>query len=240
MFRKDLAAAKAPLRDRPPSHTEAASSVSLIPISPVILPRPADWPATAHLTGAWNQRSEPEVLDSEVQLFVEGGPFVLAGFGSMVGGDPVARGRSIVEAARARGLRVLAVTGWGGIEIPADLRADDVHVVGGVPYARVLPMAAAAIHHGGAGTVHAAVRAGVPSVVVPFFGDQPFWGRQLHGRGFGGHPVGRKRVTAERIGRSLDEALALRDRVREASGELRREDGTGVAVAVLERLAARD
>ena len=238
MFRKDLEAATAPLQNRDLSPNRGGPTVSLVPISPVILPRPHDWPDAAHLTGAWNPPAETQSLDPALQRFVEGGSFVLAGFGSMVGGDAAARGQAIVAVARARGLRVLVVTGWGGISVTDDVRGDDVHVVGAVPHGAVLPLAAAAIHHGGAGTVHAAVRAGVPSVVVPFFGDQPFWGRQLHERGFGGQPVGRKRVTAERIGRSLDEALAQHDRVREASVKLRSEDGTGIAAEVLERLAS--
>lgn len=107
------------------------------------------------------------------------GDFVYAGFGSMKSGDAVKRGGMVVAAARRNGLKTLVAEGWGGIEIPAAARGGDVLVRKSVPHDLVLPRAAAAIHHGGAGTVPAVARAGIPSVMVPFIADQPFWGRVL-------------------------------------------------------------
>lgn len=75
----------------------------------------------------------------------------------------------------------------------------------------VLPRATAAIHHGGAGSAHAVVRAGIPSVVVPFIGDQPFWGHLLHQRGLGPEPIPYRKVTADRLTDALAQAGKCKD-----------------------------
>jgi sterol 3beta-glucosyltransferase len=182
--------------------------MSLVPVSRTLLPRPADWPHSTHITGAWTQtiRSANNIFstaDASLREFLRGGPFVYAGFGSMVAGDAAARGRAIITAARARGLRTLIATGWGGIVVPPDMRGSDVLVVDSVPHALVFPRAFAVIHHGGSGTTHAAVRAGVPSIVVPFIADQPFWGKRLQRKGLGPAPIPYWRMTAARLERAL-------------------------------------
>jgi sterol 3beta-glucosyltransferase len=208
-----------------------------VPVSPALLPRPDDWPATVQLTGAWTDGpgAEPEP-DPELDAFLAAGDVLQVGFGSMAAGDPLARGRAVVAAARQHGYRVLAVTGWGGITLPLGLHGDDVLVRRGVPHASVLPRCAAAVHHGGAGTVHAVVRAGLPSVVVPFLADQPFWGRLLHERGLAAAPVPARRLTADRLGAalaSLPDAAA----VRAVGARTAQEDGCGAALALLAEVA---
>ncbi|HXV94416.1 MAG TPA: glycosyltransferase [Pseudonocardia sp.] len=214
----------------------------LVPVSPALLPRPADWPDTTVLTGAWHEPGggpgsghggdEP---DPEVAGFLAGGDVLYAGFGSMAAGDPAARGRAVVGAARAAGLRVLVATGWGGIAVPPDVTGPDVLVRRAVPHATVLPRCAAAVHHGGAGTVHAVVRAGLPSVVVPFLADQPFWGGLLHRRGLAGPPVPARRLTAERLAAALA-ALPHAGAVRAVGERMAAEDGCGAALDVLTSL----
>ena len=154
----------------------------------------------------------------------------------MKAGDPRARGLAIVEAARRNGLKALVAGGWGGIELPPALRAGDVLVRESVDHQLVLPLAAAAIHHGGAGTVHAAVRAGIPSVVVPFIADQPFWGHLLHRRDLGPEPIPYWKVTADRLTDALAQTAKYRDRAAQAGERVRQEDGTAVALDVLEAL----
>jgi len=150
-----------------------APALTVVPISPVLLPRPQDWPVTTQMTGVWQSPPADPPLDAELDAFLHSGNVVYAGFGSMAAGDPVARGRAVVSAVRATGRRILVTTGWGGLRVPEDLTGDDVLVRAGVPHATVLPRCSVAVHHGGAGTVHAAVRAGVVSVTVPFLADQP-------------------------------------------------------------------
>ncbi|MCW4385511.1 glycosyltransferase [Salinibacterium sp. SYSU T00001] len=234
LFRREIAEALAPL-GRPASPEPSAS---LIPVSPVLLERPADWPATTTITGAWVAPSEESGVDDELSAFLEGGPLLYAGFGSMAAGDPVARASAVIAAARAAGLRALIATGWGGLEVPPGARGDDVFAVESAPHARVLPSAAVAIHHGGAGTAHAVVRAGVPSVVVPFIADQPFWARQLHERGLAAAPIPARRVTAERLAHAIAAARDLQPATTAAAETMRHEHGTARALEIIEAEAS--
>ncbi|MGY1609983.1 MULTISPECIES: glycosyltransferase [unclassified Geodermatophilus] len=220
-----------PVRGRLP-----APSLTLVPVSGVLLPRPSDWPDTTRITGPWHRPPADQPLDAELDAFLEAGDVVYAGFGSMATGDPVARGRAVVSAVRATGRRVLVAEGWGGLRIPADLAGDGVLVRAGVPHAAVLPRCSVAVHHGGAGTAHAAVRAGVVSVTVPFIADQPFWGALLHRRGLGAAPVAARRLTADRLGAALATLPgpgAAADAARAMAGE----DGCRTALELLGRLS---
>jgi sterol 3beta-glucosyltransferase len=208
-------------------------AATLVPVSPALLPRPADWPDTTVLTGPWPADPGEAPDDPELDRFLVGGEVLYAGFGSMALGDPAARGRAVVEAARAAGLRVLAATGWGGLAVPDSL-GDDVLVRRAVPHHAVLPRCAVAVHHGGAGTVHAVVRAGVRSGTVPFLADQPFWGGLLHRRGLGARPVPVRRLTADRLRGAL-EALPPPDPVVAVAAAMAEEDGCAAALQVLER-----
>lgn len=208
-------------------------AATLVPVSPALLPRPADWPDSTVLTGPWLSDPAEAPDDPELDEFLDGGDVLYVGFGSMAVGDPVARGRAVVDAARAVGLRVLAATGWGGLAIPEPL-GDNVLVRRAVPHRTTLPRCAAAVHHGGAGTVHAVVRAGVRSATVPFIADQPFWGGLLHRRRLGAPPVPVRRLTADRLVGAL-QALPSRDPVVAAAEAMAKEDGCALALQVLER-----
>jgi sterol 3beta-glucosyltransferase len=234
MFRRDLAEARSVIgaADRKPSDPAA----TLMPISPAILTRPDDWPPSVHLTGRWTREHDAAALDPDVAAFIGAGSFVYAGFGSMAANGAEERGRAIVEAARARGIRAVIATGLGGIEVPAALRGSDVLVVRDVPHAHVLPAAFAAIHHGGIGTVQAATAAGTVSVVVPFIADQPFWGARLHDAGLAPAPIRRRAMSARTLGAALDDVDGCRPRVTAAARAMAGEDGTGAALAVLTAL----
>jgi sterol 3beta-glucosyltransferase len=235
MFRTDVDAASAVV-GLPRGHRDSPPAATLLPISSAILPRPADWPDTVHLTGPWTALGASSRTDAELDAFTDRGSFLYAGFGSMAMGDPGQRGRAVVGAARARGERALVVTGLGGIAVPDDIRGDDVLVRRSVDHTAVLPRASAAIHHGGIGTVHAAVRSGTVSIVVPFIADQPFWGAQLHRRGLGPAPIRRNRLTAEHLSAALDEIPTYQVRVDAASERMREKDGTRAALRVIESL----
>ncbi|MGY1706555.1 glycosyltransferase [Geodermatophilus sp. SYSU D00697] len=211
-------------------------SLTVVPISEVLLPRPHDWPDTTRMTGVWQGPPAGPQLDAELEAFLDPGDVVYAGFGSMAAGDPVARGRAVVDAVRAAGRRVLVTTGWGGLRIPEDLTGGDVLVRSGVPHAAVLPRCSAAVHHCGAGTVHAVVRAGVVSVPVPFLADQPFWGALLHRRGLGAAPVPARRLTADRLGAALA-TLPGPGAAADAACAMAGEDGCRTAIELLRQLA---
>jgi len=219
----------------------------LCPVSPVLVPPPSDWPSTARVTGAWHETAgappDADVEDFLARAEDEGAAVVVAGFGSMATGVAAARARSlaVVTAARAVDARLLLVTGWGGLDADAARGAagtgDDVLVVPSVPHASVLPRADVVVHHGGAGTVHAVARAGAVSVVVPFVADQPWWAARLHRRGLSPAPLPARRLTADGLAHRLETAPEHRRAARAAAGAMSGEDGTAVAVDVLEGLA---
>lgn len=161
------------------------------------------------------------------------GSFIYAGFGSMAAGDAAARGRTIVDVARARGSRCLVTTGLGGIDVPPNRLGDDVLVARTVSHAAVLPHATAAVHHGGIGTVHAAMIAATPSVIVPFIADQPFWGARLSEAGLAPAPIPQRALTVPALHTALDEAERCRPRVIEVAQVMSTENGTLTALTVL-------
>lgn len=212
----------------------------LYSFSEAVVPRPADWPDSVHVTGYWFPDADPgDGLDAELDAFLDAGePPVYVGFGSLAGKDPGATTRLVLEAIRAAGVRAVLATGWGGLaadEVPAS-----VHLVEGAPHDLLFPRCAAVVHHGGSGTTAAGLRAGVPSVICPFFGDQPFWGAQVSRIGAGPEPIAQRRLTSERLATALDLAVAdpgMRARAQAIGRTLRAEDGVAVAVGLIEAAA---
>jgi sterol 3beta-glucosyltransferase len=241
LFDADVARAAAELPSGRRPAGRLPSRATLMAVSPALLPRPDDWPERVHQTGAWYEEapgasSDPVVGDPVVGDFVAAGPFVVASFGSMATGDPSARSGTIITAARSHGLRVLLVTGWGGLALPAGCHDPDVLAVRSVPFGAVLSRATLAVHHGGAGTAHAVARAGVPAVVVPVTADQPFWAAQLHRQGVAAAPIPLRRLSAGTLVPAMTDALSRRDRAAEVGRVMRREHGVHRALDVLESI----
>ncbi len=239
LLRADVAAAAEQLPAGRSPGARTRSRATLMAISPQLLPRPSDWPSRVHLTGAWSDERTDHVLDPSVAAFLRGAVLV-ASFGSMAAGDPVLRAEAVVAAARAHGLRVLLLTGWGGLQPRHDLLGPDVLAMRSAPLGPVLQGASVVVHHGGAGTAHAAARAGVPSVVVPFIADQPFWAHRLHRVGIAAAPVPFRRVTADALRVAVGEALRQGPRAAAVGRAVRAEHGVQHAVEVLEAVRADD
>src|SRR5205823_6139108 len=121
-----------------------------------------------------------------------GPPPVIVGFGSMVPADPAALAIVVTAALRRAGLRAVVQ----GLPVAA---APDLHVVGETPHGALFPRLAGVVHHGGAGTTAAALRAGVPSLLCPFFGDQSYWAGRVAALGVGPAPVPSKRLTVDAL-----------------------------------------
>ncbi|WP_433432037.1 glycosyltransferase [Nonomuraea sp. CA-141351] len=205
--------------------------------SPHLLPAPADWPDSARPTGFWTMPADdtwtpPERLARFLEL---GEPPVYVGFGSSTTGDPEALTATVLEAARLSGRRAVLATGWGALRAGA-ADADDVLVIEEAPHDWLLPRVAVAVHHGGVGTVAAALRAGVPQVVRPFVGDQPFWAARLHYLGIA-PPALSGRLTSERLAAAIDTAQQLAPAARALAAHVAAEDGVATAVARVESLA---
>src|SRR5262249_31336952 len=157
--------------------------------SPAVLPKPPDWDERTHVTGYWFLDHLPDWRPPEglVDFLRVGPPPVSVGFGSMRSQHPEAVTELVVEALARAGQRGILLTGWGGLR--GIDRPERVFTVEAVPHDWLFPQVRAAVHHGGAGTAAAALRAGIPSVVVPFFGDQSFWGRRVAALGAGTKPI---------------------------------------------------
>ncbi|KAK8035092.1 Sterol 3-beta-glucosyltransferase UGT80B1 [Apiospora rasikravindrae] len=146
--------------------------------SPALIPKPNDWGNHIDIAGffflnlASNFTPEPEL-----GAFLEAGPPpIYIGFGSIVVDDPNALTRMIFDAVAATGVRALVSKGWGGLGADSLGVPDNIYMLGNVPHDWLFQHVSAVCHHGGAGTTAAGINAGKPTIVVPFFGDQPFWG----------------------------------------------------------------
>ena len=209
--------------------------------SPSVIPAPADWPRTAAVCGYWftsavpGWKPDPGLVD-----FLGAGPApIYVGFGSMVGSDPEHTVETVLEAVKLAKVRTILATGWGGMK-PRAL-PPDVFPVESVPHDWLFPRVAAAVHHGGAGTTAATLRAGIPSVVVPYFYDQFFWGARLQALGVGSAPVAQKHLEPAQLAeaiRAVTGTPATRERSRAIATAIGREDGVREGVRVVESYLA--
>ncbi len=196
-------------------------------VSPLVVPRPRDWPSWVHMTGYWRMPSTQDG-GQDVQGFLEDGEApVFVGFGSMVPDSPERVAEQVVAGLRIAGMRGI-VQG-----LPVEGR-DDVLSVGEVDHAALFRRVAAVVHHGGAGTTAAGLTAGVPSVVCPFFSDQPFWGRRVAELGVGPAPLPIAELTARELGARLLAVPGYRERAAQLGRRLRVEDGVKNAVVCVE------
>jgi sterol 3beta-glucosyltransferase len=229
-----------------PSRTRRGEPIPVIHgYSAAVSPRPADWPAHARVGGYWFLPADARPLrdwtpPDALQRFLEGGPApVHLGFGSMAGADPAATTRTVLEAVRRAGVRAVLARGWGGLAasaVPAT-----VHRLDEAPHEWLFPRMAAVVHHGGAGTTAAGLRAGRPTLVCPFGLDQPFWGRRVHALGAGPAPLPQKRLTAVRLADALADLLGsptYAEAARSLAADIGREDGVAAAVAAIEEAAS--
>ncbi|MFE9788730.1 glycosyltransferase [Nocardia salmonicida] len=145
--------------------------------------------------------SEPSMPSPTLDAWLdEGSAPIYVGFGSMDVGDPAAFVATLREVCARRGRRLLLASGWATIGPGFE---DAVAIVGQVDHARVLPRCVAAVHHGGAGTTAAALRAGVPQVICSVQADQPYWGQALRRLGLAA-TIPAKKLTGERLDALLD------------------------------------
>lgn len=203
-----------------------------------VLPRPADWDDLHHITGYWFLDAAPDYTPPAglTDFLKAGPPPVYIGFGSMANRDPEGMTRLTLRALELSGQRGVLASGWGGLR-QADL-PDSVYMLNAAPHAWLFPQMGMVVHHGGAGTTAAGLRAGVPSLIVPFFGDQPFWGQRVAQLGVGPAPIPRKRLTAEGLAAAIRQGMtdsAMRQRAADLGALIRAEDGIGEAIEVIKR-----
>lgn len=205
--------------------------------SPTLVPRPADWREGLRVVGPWWPHVPADYrLPAEVEDFLQAGPPpVFIGFGSMAAGQGERLSALAVDALRRAGVRGILQSGWAGLA--AD--GDDVLTVGELPHSDLFPRMAAAVHHAGAGTSAATLRAGIPSVPVPVLADQPFWAARLTHLGTAPPPIPHARLTAEHLAHAIRQAVedpTHRTRAVAAAGLVAREDGADRVAEVVDRM----
>jgi sterol 3beta-glucosyltransferase len=204
--------------------------------SPLVVPRPRDWKPWMHATGYWRTLLPPPSLPDDLEEFLAAGPAVCFGFGSMHS-RRIARIFDAATNTLARtGRRAVILTGWSGYQDRAVGGDGNIFVADYIPHDSIFPRMSAIVHHGGAGTTAAALRAGVPSVILPFFFDQGFWGSWLAARGLGPAPIAFGRRSAPALAQALDLAETSHDmrcRLQCLGSKLRQEDGVSRAVAII-------
>ncbi len=208
--------------------------------SPTVLPCPADWSASHIHVAGYLFLEAPADYEPPVDLaeFLRGGDApVCVTFGSMVNRDARRVHEAVRAALRQTGQRAVIVRGWRGTGL--EQPADDVLYVDAMPYDWLFPRCKTIIHHGGAGTTAAALRAGVPSVVMPHGADQAFWGHRMASLGASADPIPVRKQSVERLVRALIEAEQprLRQGTLAASQRICAEDGVSECVRVIERTA---
>ncbi|MET7575625.1 glycosyltransferase [Streptomyces sp. NPDC005492] len=204
--------------------------------SPLVVPRPADWRPGLTVAGYWWPYDGDTQLPHELRDFLDSGPApVFVGLGSATVPDRERLSTEIVRALRRAGLRGVIQRGWGGLEGDGD----DVLTIGEVPHSALFPRMAAVVHHCGAGTTAAGLRAGVPAVPVPIQFDEGFWAARLVALGVAPAAVPLRGLTADSLSAALVRATrepGYAQRARALGARVRAEDGVAPVLTALNEL----
>ncbi|KAH7029597.1 glycosyltransferase family 28 domain-containing protein, partial [Microdochium trichocladiopsis] len=205
-----------------------------------LIPKPQDWGMNINIVGFSFMKSPSSYTPPPdlAEFLAAGPPPIYIGFGSIVVDDPKALTGMIFEAVTKAGVRAIVSRGWGNIGGDDDI-PDSIYMVGDCPHDWLFQRVSCVIHHGGAGTTAAGIAAGRPTVVVPFFGDQPFWGQMIAQAGAGPAPTPFKSLTADLLAEKIEFALRpdVQEAARQVAAHVAVEDGAqGAASDIHSRL----
>ncbi|KEP47130.1 glycosyltransferase family 1 protein [Rhizoctonia solani 123E] len=200
-------------------------------MSPALVPKPQDWANHIDVVGFYfldlaTKYTPPEDL---VEFLGVGKPPIYIGFGSIVVQDPIAMTKTILSAITQANVRAVVSAGWGSLDSSAlhDAQNPNIFILGNVPHDWLFEHVSVVVHHGGAGTAAIGLRCGKPTVVVPFFGDQPWWADQIYARGAGPAPIPHKQLTTLALVDAIKSALSEETKAaaRRVGELIRSEDG---------------
>lgn len=210
---------------------------TIYPYSQHVVPRPSDWPETTISPGYWFlDRLDEWQPPADLLAFLEAGPPpVYVGFGSMAGKDPAKKAKIAIDALKKSGHRGLIATGWGGLTI--DSLPETIFKIDAAPHDWLFDRVTAVVHHGGAGTTAAGLRAGKPTIICPFMGDQPFWGKRVVALGVGAGPIPQKKLNADNLAAAIKKVVTdpqIQQRAATLGEKIRAEDGVTKAVLFIQ------
>ncbi|KAL3523403.1 hypothetical protein ACH5RR_016237 [Cinchona calisaya] len=201
--------------------------------SPHLVPKPKDWGPKIDVVGFCflDLASNYVPPDSLVKWLEDGEKPIYIGFGSLPVQEPEKMTQVIVQALEMTGQRGIINKGWGGLGNLAESK-DFVYLLDNCPHDWLFVRCAAVVHHGGAGTTAAGLKAACPTTVVPFFGDQPFWGGRVHARGVGPAPIPVDEFSLEKLVAAIQFMLdpTVKQRAIELAKAMENEDGVTGAV----------
>ncbi len=198
--------------------------------SPSFVPKPADWPEQCQVVGTFTASKKNDTVfdttpfSSLVKWLDEGNPPIFVGFGSMVVSNPQKLEQIIITAARNANCRVVVQSGWSKLDVSSEPLC---HNVGPCPHDWLLPLCAAVVHHGGAGTTAAGIRHAKPTLVCPFFADQFMWAEMVFRAGVGPKPCPVGNLTADILAEKFKLLLSeeVKAKVVTVADKMNREDG---------------
>lgn len=209
-------------------------------LSSTLLPRPSHWSPQLHITGEWFLDSlydwlpPPELLD----FLDKGPPPIGISFGSMAGEDTRATIDLVLTALSMTNQRGVLTGGWGNLDQEASL-PETVYSIGFIPHNWLFPRMAALINHGGGGTVVTGLKAGRPTIIIPFaFSDHSFWAKRVVELGVGFSFESPRKVTVDQLAQSIHTAVTdaeIKRRASDLGTQIRAEDGVGTAVALFQQ-----
>lgn len=206
--------------------------------SETLIKRPADWNSNISVAGLMripkSHTYQPPV--SLVEFLESGSPPIYIGFGSIVVDDPRRLTEIIIEALQITRVRALISAGWANLGNNVEALSPLIYELGDCPHDWLFPQVSCVVHHGGAGTTFAGLAAGKSSVIIPFFGDQLFWGDSVHRAGAGPKPIPWRTLTAESLAQAITTALDSQVRATASTMglQLKAEDGTQKALQSIE------
>jgi UDP:flavonoid glycosyltransferase YjiC (YdhE family) len=200
-----------------------------------LLSKPADWSDNIDVCGFsfLSSASDYTPPDDLLAFLQAGQPPIYIGFGSIIVDDPQALIKTIRAAIQKAGQRAIISKGWGGLGAVESDNQEGIFLLGDCPHDWLFQHVSCVVHHGGAGTVATGLKAGCPTVVVPFFGDQPFWGAIIAREGVGPSPIPYKELTVDKLADAILEALnpSPRQKAREISEIIQGESGIENAIS---------
>ena len=206
--------------------------------SPSLIPPSSDWSPRVHVTGYYFfPQSNSYTPPNDLKEFLDSGkPPICVSFGSMVNKNAVRIDAVIREALKQTNNRGIVLSGWGSAKRAS---TSDLLYLESAPHDWLLPRCKVIVHHGGAGTTSAGLRAGIPQIVVPFIADQPFWGSRVHAVGVAPKPIRVNQLSVEKMVSAIAEAESklVLERAQVIGQEIRGEDGVMNAVMLIESYA---